>query len=368
MAALADCRQGGCRPSRLPPDMKVSEADLDVGTRALLERLAQMALANLDREYPNHLMHLVEGDADAAAPRALHPVFYGAYDWHSAVHNYWMLVRLLRLLPGGAFASGARALIGRQLTAANVEKECRYLDHQRRASFERPYGLAWLLQFAAELAEWDSAEARAWRTTLAPLENMAAQRFRAWLPKLPYPIRSGEHSQTAFAFGLAHDWARGTRDAGLRELVEACARAFHAQDMDAPLAYEPSGQDFLSPVLAEADLMRRVLTQADYSRWLQSFLPRIPTDGNGGWLKPAASPDPSDPKLAHLDGLNLSRAWMLQGIAAGLPTTDKRRGALLASAHVHAEAGLGGIRADLYEGSHWLPSFAVYLLTERGLT
>ncbi|HSC46476.1 MAG TPA: DUF2891 domain-containing protein [Gammaproteobacteria bacterium] len=347
--------------------MKVSEADLDAGTRALLERLAQMALANLGREYPNHLMHLLESDADAAAPRALHPVFYGAYDWHSAVHNYWMLVRLLRLLPAGAFAPGARAFIASQLTAANVERECRYVAHPRRSSFERPYGLAWLLQLVAELVEWNSAEARAWRVTLAPLEGLAAQRFKDWLPKLPYPIRSGEHSQTAFAFGMVHDWSRVMRDDGMRALIEARARAFHSQDVDAPLAYEPSGQDFLSPVLAEADLMRRVLGQAEYARWLRSFLPRIPTDGSVSWLKPALSPDPSDPKLAHLDGLNLSRAWMLQGIAAGLPAADERREALLAAAGAHAEAGLAGIRAELYEGSHWLPSFAVYLLTARGL-
>ena len=347
--------------------MKVSEADLDAGTRALLERLAQMALANLGREYPSHLMHLLEGEADAAAPRALHPVFYGAYDWHSAVHNYWMLVRLLRLLPDGAFASGARSLIGRQLTAANVAEECRYLDHPQRASFERPYGLAWLLQLTAELAEWDSAEAHTWRAALVPLEDLAVQRFRDWLPKLPYPIRSGEHSQTAFAFSLVHDWAITTGEDEMRTQVESRSRAFHLDDVDAPLAYEPSGQDFLSPVLAEADLMRRVLGQAEYGRWLQSFLPRIPTDGSGRWLQPAMSPDPSDPKLAHLDGLNLSRAWMLQGIAAALPAADKRRGALGATAAAHTNAGLSGIRADLYAGSHWLPSFAVYLLTARGL-
>jgi hypothetical protein len=331
-----------------------------------LERLARMALANLDREYPNHLQHLLDGDADARPPRELHPVFSGAYDWHSAVHNYWMLVRLLRLQPSAAFAAEVRALMARRFTVADMAQECRYFDDPRRASFERPYGLAWVLQFAAELREWDSAEARGWYTTLAPLEELARQRFSLWLPKLSYAIRSGEHSQTAFALGLVHDWARAVGDAALGELVWAKALEFHRGDVDAPLAYEPSGHDFLSPVLAEADLMRRLLPQPEYATWLAAFLPGIPRDGAAGWFAPAVGRDPSDPKLSHLDGLNLSRAWMLQGMAAALPESDARRGALATAAERHAAAGLAGIRAELYEGSHWLPSFAVYLLTQRG--
>ena len=334
---------------------------------AFLERLARMALANIGREYPNHIQHLIDGDTDARPPRELHPVFCGAFDWHSAVHNYWLLVRLLRLFPAGSYAAEARALLARRLNPADVAEECRYFEDTRRASWERPYGLAWLLQLAAELRQWDGAEARRWRDTLAPVEHVARERFRTWLPKLFYPIRSGEHSQTAFAFGLVLDWARTVQDAPMAELLRGKCLEFHRFDVDGPLAYEPSGQDFLSPVLAEADLMRRVLPRQEFGAWLAKFLPGIPERDEASWLPAAVSRDPSDPKLAHLDGLNLSRAWMLEGIASALPAADGRRGALSAAATRHAEAGLAAIREEHYEGSHWLPSFAVYLLTSRGL-
>ena len=340
----------------------------DTAEQAFLERLAEMALANIGREYPNHIQHLMDGDGDVRPPRELHPVFSGAYDWHSAVHNFWLLVRLLRLHPDGTYAAAARALLARRLRPADVAEECRYFDDPRRASWERPYGLAWLLQLTAELAEWGTAEARAWFTTLAPLQAVARERFRVWLPKLFYPIRSGEHSQTAFAFGLMLDWARAVDDAPMAELVRAKSVEFHRFDVAAPLAYEPGAQDFLSPVLAEADLMRRVLPKDEFARWLDGFLPQLPRGGDGRWLEPAVSRDPADPKLAHIDGLNLSRAWMLQGVAAALPADDGRRAPLFAAAERHAEAGCAAIRAERYEGSHWLPSFAVYLLTRRGLT
>ena len=347
--------------------MNGSPKEIIVGDPALLEKLARMALANLVREYPNHIQHLMDRDGDAATPREIHPVFCGAYDWHSAVHNYWMLVRLMRLLARGRFVSEARELMVRRFNPVDVAQECRYFDDPRRSSWERPYGLAWVLQLAAELVEWDTPQARNWHTTLAPLEVVARERFRSWLPRLFYPIRSGEHSQTAFALGLVHDWARAVSDEPMQDLVRAKGAEFHLFDVDGPLSYEPSGQDFLSPCIAEADLMRRLLPQAQFRDWLAKFLPQIPTDGRSDWLPVAVSRDPSDPKLAHLDGLNLSRAWMLEGMAAGLPANDPRRGALTATAAVHAQAGLGGIREELYEGGHWLPSFAVYLLTRRGI-
>lgn len=356
-----DLSPSGLGTSRLFFQMKVSTPDA-----AFLERMAGMSLANLGREYPNHLMHLLDGDGDAQPPRELHPVFYGAYDWHSAVHNYWMLARLLRLQPAARFGRDVRQLFARQLTPANVAQECAYFDDPKRASWERPYGLAWLLQLCAELAEWNTAEARGWRTTLAPLEAVAVQRFRSWLPKLWYPIRSGEHSQTAFALGLVHDWACTVGDEAMQDLVKFKSIEFHRFDVQAPLVYEPSGQDFLSPVLAEADLLRRVMSREEFGRWLTAFLPQIPADGSR-WLEPAVSRDPTDPKLAHLDGLNISRAWMLEGIAAALPRADARLAALNAAAAQHAESGLAAIREEHYEGSHWLPSFAVYLLTHRGL-
>src|SRR5579864_4034291 len=186
-------RRRGCR---LAYPKKVSGSRMSASPdKAFLERLARMALANLCREYPNHVTHMLAGDGDALSPRQLHPMFYGAYDWHSAVHNYWMLVRLLRLLPAGAFVDEAHALLERQITPTHVAQECAYFMRPNRASFERPYGLAWLLQLSAELAEWDTAQARDWRAALAPLETLAAARFESWLPKLAYPIRSGEHSR-----------------------------------------------------------------------------------------------------------------------------------------------------------------------------
>ena len=361
MAVRRDGRQGGTAPDRLLATMKVSPSD-----PAFLERMARMALANLDRDYPNHIQHLMDGDTDAATPRELHPVFCGAYDWHSAVHNYWLLVRLLRLMPEGAFAPAARGFLSRRLNAADVVQECRYFDGPRRASWERPYGLAWLLQLSAELHEWGTPEAQRWRTTLSPLEAVVRERFRTWLPKLFYPIRSGEHSQSAFALGLVHDWARITGDAPMLELVRAKGFEFYLHDVNAPLAYEPSGQDFLSPVLAEADLMRRLMPRAEYLHWLGKFLPQLPQPPAdvSRWLEPAVGRDPTDGKLAHLDGLNLSRAWMLNGISTAI-IPDDRCAALHFAAGEHTGMGLASIREETYEGSHWLPSFAVYLCTGR---
>ncbi len=195
---------------------------------------------------------------------------------------------------------------------------------------------------------------------------MARSRLAGWLPKLTHPIRVGEHSQTAFAFGLVLDWARTAADAGMESLLAARVRDLYVADHDCPLAYEPSGEDFLSPCLAEADLMRRVLDPKRYAAWLGGFLPGIPRDG-GAWLAPAAVVDPSDPKLGHLDGLNLSRAWMLDGIAAGLPLGDDRLASLRAAAQSHRERGLAAVTGEHYEGGHWLGSFATYLLTGRGL-
>ncbi|HEX9186257.1 MAG TPA: DUF2891 domain-containing protein, partial [Vicinamibacteria bacterium] len=245
--------------------------------------------------------------------------------------------------------------------------EVRYLEGTGRASFERPYGLAWLLQLAAELREWGSPEARAWAEALAPLERASAARLREWLPKLTRPIRIGEHSQTAFALGLVLDWARVAGDRETETLVLSRARDFYGADRDCPLAYEPSGEDFLSPCLGEADLMRRVLAPTGFAPWLSAFLPGLPKDGSSGWLAPGVVTDPTDPKLAHLDGLNLSRAWMLEGVARALPEDDPRLASLWAAAAVHREKGTSAVTGEHYEGGHWLGTFAVYLVTGRGL-
>jgi hypothetical protein len=331
------------------------------------QRFARLALDCVHREYPNKLAHVLAGDGDVRPPRELTPVFYGCYDWHSAVHGHWLLARLARLFPRAPFAAEARAALGRSLRPEAVAVEVRYLEGPGRASFERPYGLAWLLQLAAELREWSDPEAATWARALEPLERAAARRLQSWLPRLVYPIRIGEHDQTAFAFGLILDWARVSGDAEMTALVESRARAYYGHDRDVPLAYEPSGQDFLSPCLAEADLMRRVLAPPAFATWLSRFLPAIPRTASARWLAPGVVTDRADPKLAHIDGLNLSRAWMLEGIAAGLPPRDPRVAALTAAARVHRDLGLAGVTGEHYEGGHWLATFAVYLLTRRGL-
>jgi hypothetical protein len=248
-----------------------------------------------------------------------------------------------------------------------VAGEVRYLSVDDRKTFERPYGLAWLLQLMTELHEWDDPQARQWRETLRPLEVLAAGRLRSWFPKLSHPIRTGEHSQTAFAMGLILDWARATGDREMADLVARRARDYYFDDAGCNLAFEPGGQDFLSPCLAEADLMRRVLEPVELARWLTRFLPGARHDGPRDWLAPAVVTDKSDGKLAHLDGLNLSRAWMLEGIVAGLPPDDRRVSRLREAARAHRDAGVAAVGSEHYEGGHWLGSFAAYLVTRRGL-
>jgi hypothetical protein len=334
---------------------------------AAAARFAQLALDCVHKEYPNKIAHVLNSDADVTPPRALTPAFYGCYDWHSSVHGHWLLARLARLFPDTELATAARAALARSLTPANIAAEVAYLRGPGRTSFERPYGLAWLLQLAAELRNWDDPQARQWAETLVPLEIESAQRVMAWLPRLQYPIRSGEHSQTAFAFGLMADWSQARGDVGMARLLEQRARTYYLQDRGCALRYEPSGEDFVSPCLAEADFMRRVLPAGEYSAWLAKFLPGIPRDGRADWLTPGVVTDRSDPKLAHIDGLNLSRAWMLEGIASGLPERDKRRAALLAAARAHAEAALPAVTGEHYEGGHWLGTFAVYLTSRAGI-
>jgi hypothetical protein len=330
-------------------------------------RFAQLALDCVHREYPNKIAHVMASDADALPPRTLTPAFYGCYDWHSSVHGHWLLARLARLFPQAPFAQPARAALARSLTPANIAAEVAYLRGPGRTSFERPYGLAWLLQLAAELRNWDDPQAREWAEILAPLEIESASRIMAWLPKLQYPIRSGEHSQTAFAFGLVADWSQARGDVGMARLLEQRARVYYLADRSCPIAYEPSGEDFLSPCLAEADFMRRVLPAQEYAGWLARFMPGIPRDGRADWLLPGIVTDRSDPKLAHIDGLNLSRAWMLEGMASSLPAGDKRHAALIAAARAHAQAALPAVTGEHYEGGHWLGTFAVYLTSRAGI-
>jgi len=349
----------------LPPLARASDlpAALDSASAG---RFAALALKCLHQEYPNKISHTMTGDADARAPRELTPAFYGCYDWHSAVHGHWLLARLVRLYPDAAFAGTAREELARSFTPQNIAAEAAYLERADRASFERPYGLAWLLRLSAELREWSDPQAREWAAALAPLEAAAVKRLKTWLRKLQYPIRIGEHSQTAFSFGLVWDWAEVSGDREMRALLESAARRFYFNDKSCPLGYEPSGEDFLSPCLAEADFMRRVLDRRAFTDWLVRFMPGIPGDAGKTWLSPGIVTDRSDPKLAHIDGLNLSRAWMLEGIAHGLSPADRRVPALLGAAAQHREAALPAVTGEHYEGGHWLGTFAVYLTSKAG--
>lgn len=331
-----------------------------------VSRFAELALACVHQEYPNKIAHVMSSDEDVAAPRDLTPIFYGCFDWHSSVHGHWLLVRLLRLHPEAEFAAAATAALELSFQAEKVAHELRYMSHEHRASFERPYGVAWLLQLLTELREWDHPLARQWRATLEPLEAAYVRNMSDWLAKLAYPIRTGEHAQTAFAFALFIDWARVAGDEAFAALVIERSRAFYLGDVDCPLAYEPGGQDFLSPCLAEADLMRRVMSPAAYAEWLQGFLPAIARQGSSQWLPLAVVTDRTDGKLAHLDGLHLSRAWALDGMASALPSSDPRIGAIKAAAREQGQAGLAAVTGEHYEGGHWLGSFATYLVTGRG--
>lgn len=351
------------------PEPKPPTADTNPPSNlATIARFAEMALECVHRDYPYKLSHVMQSDADALPPRELTPIFYGCFDWHSAVHGHWMLVRLVRLYPKAAFAEQARSALAQSFTAENVAAEVAYFNGKGRKSFERPYGLAWFLQLCAELRQWQDADAQRWVATLQPLETVVIERLTDWLPKLSHPVRNGTHSQTAFALGLIHDWARVCGNEQVLRLVVERARHYYLRDRGANLAFEPSGHDFLSPAIAEADVMRRILSPVEFAAWLGAFLPGLPVDGSTDWMPVAVVTDRSDGHLVHLDGLNLSRAWMLEGIAQGLPAGDPRVPGIRSVAKAHRDAGIAALSEQSYEGGHWLGSFATYLVTQRGLT
>lgn len=370
---------GGCgdtvdETGSLDVSEKISPVNPDDFSADDAAPFVRLALECAVQEYPNKIGHTMQSDADQGTPRSLHPAFYGCFDWHSSVHGHWLLARFARLYPDHPLAGESRRVLGGHLTTDRVADEVEYLMAEGRTSWERPYGLAWLLQLAAELREWEgegNQEAAQWAGALRPLEDACVARITEWLPKLTYPIRTGEHSQTAFAFGLVLDYAAVAGDAELAELVRATSLRLYGNDTRADLNFEPSGQDFLSPILAEADLMRRVMPEAEFARWLTRFVPDIPvaknSSGTAGWLSVATVTDRSDGKLAHLDGLNLSRAWMLDGMASGLPANDSRLPALIAARETHRSVGLAAVTGEHYEGGHWLGTYAMYLSTERGL-
>jgi hypothetical protein len=323
---------------------------------------AKMALAAVQKEYPNKLDHVMSGSADVKGPRQLHPAFYGSYDWHSSVHGHWLLVRLLKTFPDLPEAKEVRTVLGRHLSAANIKAEVDYFNHPESKSFERPYGWAWLLKLAEELHGWDDPDGKAWAANLKPLADAVAARYVSYFPKQTYPIRTGVHPNTAFGLAFAHDYARTVGDTKLKGLVEERAKTYFAKDQDAPAKWEPGGADFFSPTLMEADLMRRVLPADEFRTWFAKFLPGAAKAEPRSLFEPATVTDRTDPQLVHLDGLNLSRAWCMKAIAAALPADDPARKMLTESAARHAAAGLEHIASGNYEGEHWLASFAMYLL------
>jgi hypothetical protein len=326
----------------------------------LAGKLARIALGHVMQEYPNKLDHCMTGPADVQAPRALHPVFYGSFDWHSCVHGYWLLARLRRLFPQLPERSHIDALFDAQLTPEKLAGECAYLERPHGGAFERPYGWAWLLRLALELRSGGQESAR-WEDALAPLAQLIAHRFHAYLPKLTYPIRAGTHFNTAFALTLALEYASGYGDGALTELIRARALGWFQADAGCQ-AWEPGGDDFLSPALIEAHCMRRVMGAEEFAAWFTRFLPDAGAGEPRTLFTPAVVSDRADGKIAHLDGLNLSRAWCWRSIASGFPPRDAIRESALAAAHRHLAASLPYLAVD-YMGAHWLASFALLALS-----
>jgi len=332
-----------------------------------LRRCVDMALAGIHREFPCHLPLVLDAPTLVQRPRDLIPAFYGCYDWHSAVHSHWLLVRWLSVCdPAISDGSDVGLALETSFAADKLAAEYQFLNPSTRAGFERPYGLAWLLQLCAELRTSAHSRAACFASRLQPLEELAARRFREWLPGLQSPVRTGEHSQTAFALGLVFDWARDAADPAMAELVRETALRFYSADCDLPVQWEPSGYDFLSPSLATADLMRRVLEPTEFADWLSRALPGLASSSR---LSPIEIPgDLRDGKVAHVAGLNFSRAWMLDGAAAGLPVDDVRRPELSRLAQDHVAVALPVLDSQEYSVTHWVGSFAMYALTKRGVT
>ncbi|KAB7646348.1 DUF2891 domain-containing protein [Polymorphobacter fuscus] len=315
--------------------------------------LARIALGHVTREYPHKLDHVMDGPGDARTPRDLHPMFFGSFDWHSCVHGWWLLLRLLRRFPGHAAAGDTRALAAEILTADHAAAELAYLAAPSSRGFERPYGWAWLLALHAEAARHDDPR---FAKVLAPLATAFAERTRAYLPQLTYPIRTGSHGNTGFALVLMADWARD-HDPELLTLMAVRARDWFGRDRDAQV-FEPDGDAFLSPTLTAALAMATLLPPAEFRAWFAAYLPDVARQAPASLFTPARVSDRSDGKIAHLDGLNLSRAWCWTGIAGRLEGDD---GVIRGTARVHLEAGLPHIAGD-YAGEHWLATFALLAL------
>jgi hypothetical protein len=333
-------------------------------TPALASKFASLALSHVGREYPNKLDHVMLGDDDVRSPRSLHPIFFGSFDWHSCVHGYWLLARLYRRFPALPEAERIRALFDEMLTAANVQVETDYAAHPSRAGFERPYGWAWMLMLSAELMRHTSGDGARWAAVLMPLARVFEQRFIAFLPKATYPIRVGTHFNSAFATALATEYATAVSNAALLHALREAAVRWFAEDKHCQ-AWEPGGDDFLSSALMEAECMRRVLPAREFDRWFEAFLPDVAHEKPASLFTPAHVSDRTDGKIAHLDGLNLSRAWCWRGVASAWPLDDPRQAVAHDAVRRHLDASLPHVAGD-YSGEHWLATFALLALDDEG--
>lgn len=327
-------------------------------------RYAATIVRAVQQEYPNDLRHPMTGPDDRPAPREIHPAFYGCYDWHSCVEMHWALVRLLRLAPDALPAGQVRKVLGEHLTAEALTTEAAYfVGHP---GFKRPYGWGWALMLAHELSTWDDPDARRWAANTRPLADIIAELFVVWLPRATYPSREGAHANSAFGLARALPFARARAHDGDHRLLDAIGEAawrWYGDDTDYPGGWEPNGADFLSPALAEAELMSEVLEPAAFADWFERFLPGLASRHPAALLEPAVVSDPTDGQIAHLHGLNLYRAYAYQRLAGTLADGDPREPVLRDAVRHHADASLPAVCGSGYMVEHWLACYAVLLLT-----
>ncbi|WP_117883406.1 DUF2891 domain-containing protein [Aureibaculum luteum] len=353
---IVSCKKPDSEAHVQPPEKQIANAPIPQLTLKEANHLASLPIGCIEVEYPNKLNQTIGDAADLQTPSALHPAFYGCFDWHSSVHGHWSLVSLLKQFPTLDNGAEIKEKLLKNISKHNILKEVAYFDREHNTSYERTYGWAWLLKLAEEIHTWDDETARTLEVNLQPLTDLIVQKYIEFLPKLKYPIRVGEHANTAFGLSFAYDYAKTLKNIELAELIEIRANDFYFKDADCPISWEPGGFDFLSPCLEEAALMKRVLPQVEFKKWMATFLPQL--SNKNFTLAVGEVSDRSDGKLVHLDGVNFSRAWSLNKIAESIPEYKH----LQNIANQHINNSLPNIVGDSYEGGHWLGSFAIYAL------
>lgn len=356
---LIRCNDSQTTRSKQPPTTHSKVFESPTFTLDEANTLLELPLHCIENQYPNKLGQTIGSKEDLQEPKTLHPIFYGCFDWHSAVHGYWSIVTLLDRFPAMERADEALALLKQNITPENVAGEIAYFKEPNNTSFERTYGWAWLLKLQEALHTWQHPDAQMLAKTLQPLSNLIVERYKEFLPKLVYPIRTGEHPNTAFGLSFAYDYAVTIQDEAFKTLIANRAKDYYLPDTQCPITWEPSGFDFLSPCLEEVNLMRRVLTPNEFTNWLATFMPEI---SNAHYhLEPGKVSDRKDGKLVHLDGLNFSRAWVFYGLANQYPAYSHLKNV----ANEHIAYSYPNLVGDSYEGGHWLGSFAIYALTQQ---